>query len=739
MPAVYGTLLSSMQKAKSAYFHPPKLVSSDSAPQLPSQEKLARFISLDFIPEKHDTKNYPIVVTSSDNDMRSLGINTLTSFKERQARRRELTQHMKEEKALQEERRCRQILKTREVRNMTAEANIEQILRDKRSRAFAFDQMQKQVRERAASVEPLEFKERDEKVVKEALRKYVASPGSHQWLKTTSGGRLKVNYPELEGTSAEFHEVDKNWDVFNGFVGLLEKKEDVKLLEARAKTAAQQQKSQVDTRVGQCFKLTPWEEKRSISNAFTYLHLRHEGCPSNLAMQFSSKIRCMTDSTQTLDGPARFRKILRKDNRREGPNWKGWQLHQPEFITQDRYEPLKAREEIDKYEEISEMYAKFEREHVIEGGMIMPEKVLPPCSFYTSPEYSNMSDQELYQYLRDRRLGINSETTYNEMQEEPSIEDKEVQEITSIPVKPVETGKATPITSDQTMIRNSEVTSPVNIKAKIVVFFPEINENSSSSSEPEPPQALQIKDQIEDVATLHFGTLLYRTLRPQTVKSTPTPQLDEQSREVYTAQDKLPPLREESPAKVVSMSNPVTPTHEPQDLSKSQGKEQRFLVRQEFIAKQMALERKLLKSATVQSQLHMDLIERVKIKSEMTEKRISTAQKKRKVYLKAELDHAAFEMERKKNKIQEIIAGRKKQKQEAERLAEEKRTAEKVRLENIKLMKQRQIEDQRRKTISKLKDAEIKFEQRKEEDCKRRERLTRITDARFEIAKRARG
>lgn len=728
-----------MIKAKSEFFSPSNKAnaSENPPPKGPSYEKLARFASLPFIPE---AINYPIVVANSEDDFKLPGSKGLsfkvTATQELQAKRRETSQLIKKELTVQQDRRRRQVLKIREAKNRIAEANIEHILKDKRSRAFAFEQQLKIVKERAYSADPKELKERDEDDVKESMKKYVGRPGSQQWLKTTSGGRLKVNFPNLQGNLADYSP-EGTWDIFNGFIGVSSKNENIKFLEARAKTA-QQNKPIDDMRFGQCFKLTPWEEKRTISNAFTYLKLRHEGCPSGPAMQFSSKIRCMTDSTQDLDGPAGFRMVQRRDNRNEGPNWKGWQLHQPEFITEERFKPFKRREKVDEYEAISEMYEKFEQNHVIERGMIMPEKVLPAASFYTGPEYTNMTEQELLQHLRDRRLGTSADVSVV-IEEEAYIEDREVQQINKTPSKPVVTGKATPITSDQTLMRDSEVTSPVPVHTKTVVFYPEIDE-SFSSEEAEESKPPCVEDKIEDVVKVNFGTLMYRTLRPQTVKPSPSlPSFELHESETLPFLKNLPPVREVLPPNhpIISMSSPVTPQNEV--ISRvSPSREFKQSSKQELIEKQLAFERKIIKSTSIQNKLQADLLEKVRLKSAYTEKRIYTAQSKRKAYLNEEMTHATEELDRKKQKIQEIIATKKRNKEEHERQAAEKRTADKIKLQEIKLMKSRQIEAQRLKTITKLRDAEQKFEQKKDEEFKRRERMSRITDARIEIAKRAR-
>jgi hypothetical protein len=691
-----------------------------------------------------------------------------------------------------------QVLQIRDAKNRTAEANLDQIMKDRRTRAQAYQQQLDTVKQRAVSVGQLDFKKRDEMKVKEELKRFSVRPGSQQWLKTTSGGRLKVIFPGIEETSVEYKpevsldvldfiqrrarsvkeefsnyfvqpaaqlkanspvidetlvesKPEGSWDVLNGFIGLPSKEEGIKVLEAKAKSASQSKKVEED-RLGQCLKLAPVEQMRSITNAFTYLHLRHEGCPAFQAMKFSSKLRCMTDTTQQIDGPAVFRKMQRKDNHNEGPCTKGWQLHQAEFETPG-HDPIKRRDKVDEYEALNELYTKFEQNHVIERGMIMPEAVLPLASFYTTPEYSSMTHQELLQYLKDRRVGQGLE--------ESTLEDKEIQAIVSTPFKPAEfTGKVTPITIDQSLISGvvsgpisrvaSRVLSPVVSKKSVS----SIHEDFSSGSEDSP---LQVEDKIDEVMRLPFGVLKFRALRPHTVKGTPMPKIHE--REIYTPQ--MPELSE-TPLEAAVITNTgssqvlplyivrsdvslVTPTanHDvvpcrAHQLTSSASSSLKHLKegsssglklkpRQVVLAKQLALERKQMKSSSVQSQLQTDLLERVRLKSEDTLKRISTAQDKRRTNLKLDLLRATEELDRKKEKMQLIKASKQKLKTEHEQLAEEKRLTEKRRLREIKEKQQEQIEAQRIKTMSKLRATEAKIEQRNIAACQRRERLNRIS------------
>ena len=184
--------------------------------------------------------------------------------------------------------------------------------------------------------------------------------GARVWTKTAAGARLQPLFTGREALRAR--EPDEQWNPFLGYIGPLSERAAV-----QSWVNSQPKSTTADTERGQCFKVdlsssTP----TSIKEALLYLKLREDGCSKAKSMVYSKRRRCMMDSTKRKDGPACHRTIRLGDNRAEGRNWKGWQLHPPKLLVGNRFQPMEPLTDLREYELLTREYerlqAKQERE-----------------------------------------------------------------------------------------------------------------------------------------------------------------------------------------------------------------------------------------------------------------------------------------------------------------------------------------------------------------------------------------
>ena len=127
---------------------------------------------------------------------------------------------------------------------------------------------------------------------------------------------------------------------------------------------------------GQCLKLNPYSRPTTAEDAMNYLTLRKKGCSREQAIRFSSKQHCMHDSTKKYDGPSEHRCLKVVPNRKEGPNWGGWQLHPLKFKNGHNYKKQENLDEI-AYEYSQKVFQDFLDNYDLTQGFAQkkPEQV----------------------------------------------------------------------------------------------------------------------------------------------------------------------------------------------------------------------------------------------------------------------------------------------------------------------------------------------------------------------------
>ncbi|CAG9334629.1 unnamed protein product [Blepharisma stoltei] len=207
--------------------------------------------------------------------------------------------------------------------------------------------------------------QRKEKVREGRLNQILNRPGTMRWLKSSSGARMKVNFPDLSSSTLDTSIKLGNWDTFGGYIGPKQNAWINPTPIPRLNT------SQNEIFIEICQKDRPWMKQIRVDTALTYLTLRKKGCSKQEAVSFSSKNYCSVDVTQIRYGPAHFRKILRKDNSSQGPMWHGWQHHQPIFDIKPSNSFQMDAEYDEDYKELENNFQKIqERFNIIKGGLV---------------------------------------------------------------------------------------------------------------------------------------------------------------------------------------------------------------------------------------------------------------------------------------------------------------------------------------------------------------------------------
>ena len=193
--------------------------------------------------------------------------------------------------------------------------------------------------------------------------------GARVWTKSAAGARLHPLFSGRE--SLKSREPDTPWNPFLGYIGPLSARTATQSwLDSQPKSPSH------DIEKGQCFKLdrSPTTSS-SIQEAMIYLKLRQDGCSKAKSMVYSVRKRCMMDSTVSKDGPACHRTIRVKENRTEGRNWKGWQLHPPSLALGERFQAMEPMADLREYEMLTREYERLqEKQQRVREGMDFEEE-----------------------------------------------------------------------------------------------------------------------------------------------------------------------------------------------------------------------------------------------------------------------------------------------------------------------------------------------------------------------------
>lgn len=187
--------------------------------------------------------------------------------------------------------------------------------------------------------------------------------GARVWTKSAAGARLQPLFASHKSLTSR--DPDSPWNPFLGYIGPLSER-----IATRSWVESQPAAPVQDVEKGQCFKLDPSSTtSSSIKEAMIYLKLREDGCSKAKSMVYSVRKRCMMDSTVRKDGPSCHRTISVEENRTEGRNWKGWQLHPPQLELGERFQPMEPLADMREYEMMTREYERLQakQERVKEG------------------------------------------------------------------------------------------------------------------------------------------------------------------------------------------------------------------------------------------------------------------------------------------------------------------------------------------------------------------------------------
>ncbi|CAG9323022.1 unnamed protein product [Blepharisma stoltei] len=259
------------------------------------------------------------------------------------------------------------------------------------------------------------------------LTELLDKPGCTRWLKSASGGRIKSVLKSFPASVCNTTRNLPTWDCINGYTGpalttrtdFSHKNEDYKINEDLVKSY--------------CHKLNPNSSVLTIDQAMLYLQLRGNGCPKEEAISFSSRQRCRIDSTQRYDGPVGYKILKRIDNRKQGPNWNGWQVHQAEYHSEFKYKPYKNYDTFEDYSVFADGYEKFTRKYDIVDGVLVKKDQFNEKDFDLSLSPPRIKKKE----ISDLEKSLHEEI-------ENKIDEKEVPEIIEI--------KATNVSQEQPKI-----------------------------------------------------------------------------------------------------------------------------------------------------------------------------------------------------------------------------------------------------------------------------------------------
>lgn len=176
--------------------------------------------------------------------------------------------------------------------------------------------------------------------------------GALAWSKSAAGGRVR----HLIATKAQGTTPQKGqWSAFLGYVGARSTKSGASLL-------SESTYSSFETH-GQCFKLGKGTSDllETTQRALLYLKLREDGCSKHQSLVFTQRKRCRFDTTKTRDGPSCHRTIALGDNRLQGPNWSGWQLHSPELLINRKFKPVVVRDQMEDYDLVTQRFEEMSR------------------------------------------------------------------------------------------------------------------------------------------------------------------------------------------------------------------------------------------------------------------------------------------------------------------------------------------------------------------------------------------
>jgi hypothetical protein len=171
--------------------------------------------------------------------------------------------------------------------------------------------------------------------------------GALAWSKSAAGGRFRHS---MTRKGKETEQIGQ-WSTFLGYIGPKTTKSANHLPSESAYLSPEAR--------GQCFKLgkgSDTDEQETTQRALLYLKLREDGCSKHQSLVFTQRRRCRYDTTKTRDGPSCHRTIALGDNRVQGVNWSGWQLHSPELLISSKYQPIVISEKAEDYDVVTRKF-----------------------------------------------------------------------------------------------------------------------------------------------------------------------------------------------------------------------------------------------------------------------------------------------------------------------------------------------------------------------------------------------
>lgn len=176
--------------------------------------------------------------------------------------------------------------------------------------------------------------------------------GALAWSKSAAGGKLRhIIATKTKGTTLQ----KGQWSAFLGYMGAKSNRSGASLLTTSSYSSPETH--------GQCFKLGKDSSDllETTQKALLYLKLREDGCSKHQSLVFTQRKRCRYDTTKAWDGPSCHRTIALGDNRLQGPNWSGWQLHSPELLINRKYKPVVIRNHLEEYDLVTRKFEEMSR------------------------------------------------------------------------------------------------------------------------------------------------------------------------------------------------------------------------------------------------------------------------------------------------------------------------------------------------------------------------------------------